>query len=309
MTCLSFYQEGLDFIPSCVFEDVSLTDLRLANNSITDISPMRGNTNLVHLDFGLNYIHDISPLSGNHFLTTLHIPGNKLERIDALCGCTNLTYLDLTYNPRLKTLPQDLCKLKLLSSLFIGECQIEDLTPVGGCTSLVTLHAYANHAIEDVSPLTSLQNLQTLNLDENIISDLEPLRECMSLIVLHVNNNRIKSIPKMELAELYADDNKIQDISVIKDIRTLHTLSVSRNRIRDVSPLKDTEIIHLWLSGNALCDITPLIGNCPLTSCDVKGCSLDNNQLLMMKRMCYLNRKNLDSRYINLREMCRDYME
>lgn len=309
-SCLSFYHEGLDVIPSCVFQDTSLTDLRLDNNSITDISQLRGNTTLTHLNIGLNYVNDISPLADNHFLTMLHLPGNKLENIDALCGCTNLTYLDLTYNPKLKTLPPDLYKLTRLLSLFIGECQIEDLSPVGGCTSLVTLHAFSNHAIEDISPLTSLQNLQTLNLDENLISNLSPLRECMSLVVLHVSTNRIKSIPEMELIELYADDNKIQDISVFRDNKTLEVLSVSRNLIRDVSPLKDSEIMHLWLSGNTLiCDITHLIGNCPLTSCDVKGCSLDNNQRFIIKRMCRLNRKNLNNRYDNLRDICRDHMK
>ena len=71
----------------------NLTWLRLRNNSISDISALAGLTNLTWLNLGGNLmISDISVLSDLTNLTSLYLYGNSISDISALASLTNLTF-------------------------------------------------------------------------------------------------------------------------------------------------------------------------------------------------------------------------
>ncbi|WOO91909.1 leucine-rich repeat domain-containing protein (plasmid) [Mollicutes bacterium LVI A0078] len=66
----------------------------MGNNSISDITPLSGLTNLTYL-YLYTSISDITPLSGLTNLTDLYLGNNSISDITPLSGLTNLTDLDL----------------------------------------------------------------------------------------------------------------------------------------------------------------------------------------------------------------------
>ena len=88
----------------------NLTSLNLQSNSITDISPLKGLTKLTQLYLGGNTITDLSALEGLSNLTTLYLWGNSITDVSSLEGLINLTRLDIGENPIQNTSP--LCTLQ-----------------------------------------------------------------------------------------------------------------------------------------------------------------------------------------------------
>ena len=79
-------------------EQPTLTWLNLEDNTISDISPVTGLTNLTYLSLGENNISDISPVTGLTNLTRLYLSWNTISDISPVTGLTNLTRLYLSWN-------------------------------------------------------------------------------------------------------------------------------------------------------------------------------------------------------------------
>ena len=127
-----------------------LTALELQDNSISDISALKGLPALRNLYLNGNSISDISALKGLTTLTTLYLYDNSISDISALKGLTKLTKLDLSGN------------------------SISDVSALEGLTALITLNLRGN-PISDYDPLRRLlaaiaeiEGHQGLTLDINI---------------------------------------------------------------------------------------------------------------------------------------------
>ena len=120
------------------------------SNSIKDLSPLAGLTNMTWLDLSQNNIADLSPLAGLTNLTWLDIGGNNLSNISPVSGLINLTALRLWRN------------------------NIKDISPVTDLTHLTELNLNHNN-ITDTSAVAGLTNLTRLRLRDNNISDISPL--------------------------------------------------------------------------------------------------------------------------------------
>ena len=130
-----------------------LTQLRtliLRSNNITDISALAELANLTRLWADNNNISDISALAGLANLTSLNLGGNNITDISLVAGLTNLIELWLGYN------------------------SITDIPAVVKLTNLTALGLQGNN-ISDLSFLSGLTNLKTLRVEYNSISDLSPL--------------------------------------------------------------------------------------------------------------------------------------
>ena len=77
---------------------VSLVQLELADNQISDISPLANLTSLTNLWLNDNQINDISSLANLTSLTWPHLEENQISDISALSSLINLIYLHLQYN-------------------------------------------------------------------------------------------------------------------------------------------------------------------------------------------------------------------
>ena len=150
----------------------NLRELDLANNSISDISTVARLTNLTRLELMYNSISDISAVAGLTNLSTLRLYNNSISDISALAGLTNLTWLEL-WNNDISDISA-VVGLTNLTWMVLGSNAISDISAVAGLTNLSTLRLY-NNSISDISALAGLTKLTSLHLGYNTISDISAL--------------------------------------------------------------------------------------------------------------------------------------
>ena len=171
---------GTPIAPS---EMATLTRLEASNVNISDLTGLEHATNLTNLLLGQthvegvgwinsNSVSDLSPLSGLTNLTGLWLERNAFTDISPLAGLTNLTELNLGGNNLSNISP--VAGLTNLRQLWLWDNNISDISPVAGLTNLIELILQSN-AISDISPLSGLTNLTGLWLADNTISDISPL--------------------------------------------------------------------------------------------------------------------------------------
>ena len=169
---------GAPIVPS---EMETLTRLEAQNTNISDLTGLEYATNLTELYLGdthvegegwinSNSIEDLSPLAGLTNLTWLILNQNNITDISAVAGLTNLTWLDLGGNNLSNISP--VAGLANLTGLRLWKNNIVDISPVAGLTNLTELRLNQNN-ISDISPLgtnTGLGNGDTVNVQGNPLS-------------------------------------------------------------------------------------------------------------------------------------------
>ncbi len=194
------------------------------SNTISDLSPLAGLTQLNSLDLERNEISDISPLSGLTGLSVLYLSTNSISDVSPLSGLTRLKTLDISANSISDI--SILSELIQLNIFFLSYNSISDISVLSELTQLQLLYLGAN-TVSDISPLANLTQLSELSLGVNSISDVSPLSGLTQLQRLHLLHN------------------SISDISPLANLRELIVLYLSSNNITDVSPLVDLNLTGL----------------------------------------------------------------
>lgn len=138
----------------------NLKKLKLNENEIADISPLKNLTKLEYLEIQRNRIVDLKPLEKLTNLTFLKLYNNLIEDITPLSNLTNLTGLDLHYN-----------------------------VTVGGDES----HKIISKGITDISALKNLKKLEFLDISANRIEDISILKNFDKIKDLDFSGNRVKN--------------------------------------------------------------------------------------------------------------------
>ena len=242
------------------------THLILALNSISNLTPLAGLTQLHTLELYGNQISDLSPLAGLTGLLNLHLDFNNISDLTPLSELSKLEHLTLNQNNVTDVSPlRWLFNMKVLS---LAQNKIKNISPLLELHGLVELHLDFND-IDDIEPLfvgydnVSINlvsfkgDLQTLTFSGNKISDISPLGKLhhAELIAFRTASN---------LKTLIALDNGISDILALRNLRELEFVMLCNNEITDIAPLEGLPRLE-WLSlyGNKIGDITPLINNKP----------------------------------------------
>ena len=258
-----------------------LTELRLGDNNITDISSLSGLINLRRLGLGRNSVTDISPLSGLTNLRRLGLSNNGITDVSALVsvlsGLTNLTALHLKDNGI--TDISSLSGLTNLTELRLSGNRVRDISPLLGLTNLRNLELPSG--IQDLPALgrvlSSMTHLTSLSLLNNNIADVSALIPVLSDLTdlrdLNLNDNDITNLSPLavltNLTSLHLWNNNISDISAIVVLTNLTNLYLGNNSISDLSPLAElTNLTSLNLWNNNISDILPLVENTGLGSQD-----------------------------------------
>jgi hypothetical protein len=147
-----------------------LTELRLFDNRIDDLSMISGLTNLRTLNLSRNQISDLTPLAGLTALTTLNLSHNQINDLTPLAGLTNLNTLILCGN------------------------DVSDLSPLAGLQNLTVLETRDNQ-IYDLTPLANFVSLQELLLDNNLFSDISTLNGLENLRYVSLEGNSFLGTP------------------------------------------------------------------------------------------------------------------
>ena len=211
---------------------------------------------------GAESVSDLTPLSGLTNLETLVLYNNEISDLQPLASLVNLRTLRLELN-RIEDIGP-LAKLHKLESLQITNNRIADLGPLSGLSQLRTLWLSDNR-IEDISPLGELASLRNLYLSGNRVTDLGIFAE-LALCDLRLAGNGIEDISALRrmnqettcFINLDLSDNAIRDITPIGELERLSSLNLSNNRIEDARGLRNPELRYLDLEGNKLARIPDL---------------------------------------------------
>ena len=160
-----------------------LTYLEARNTDITDLTGLEGATNLKELELGRedvgdgswqnsNSVSDLSPLAGLTQLEGLNLRQNAVKDISALARLTHLTHLSVEEN-RVSDVSV-LIRLTNLVDLWLDGNQISDISPLAGLTQVTRLGIGVNN-ISDISAVAGLTNLTFMRMGGNNISDISPL--------------------------------------------------------------------------------------------------------------------------------------
>ena len=185
------------------------------NNTIWDLSPLAGLTQLTYLSLDGNNISDVSPLTALTQLTRLGLGYNHISDLSPLAGLTHLTHLYL-YRNNISDISR-LAALTHLTHLGLGGNSISDVSRIAGLTHLTHLGLGYNHAISDISRLAALTHLTHLSLYRNSISDI----------------SRLAALTQLNW--LLLSDNTISDISPLTELTQLEYLNLLNNPLSDES--------------------------------------------------------------------------
>ena len=251
-------------------EYIEAEERSINSNSVSDISPIAGLTNLTTLNLTNNSVADISPIAGLTKLTWLYLTNNSVTDISPIAGLTNLKTLSLINNSVADISP--IAGLTKLKKLYLNSNSIADISPVAGLTKLTVL-ILTNNSVTDISPIVGLTNLTTLNLTNNSVTDISPVAGLTKLTVLNLTNNSVTDISPIagltNLTWLYLKNNSIADISPVAGLTKLTVLNLNSNSVIAISSVAGlTNLTTLNLTNNSIADISPLLENTGLGSED-----------------------------------------
>lgn len=241
----------------------ALDSLSLADNSLSDLSPLRTLGSLDVLDLSRNRFQDLSPLAELRELRSLTLDGNPLGGLVPLYELPNLRFLSLRGcaldAEALRALAEALPACAILSDANSPElCEIS----LGGTSFLSDVRELnlSGRGIRDISVLAICKELQWLNLSGNEISELQGLMNLPRLSTLDISRNQVADLRPLigiaTLKTLKAADNAISDVSPLSAMGNLQTLDLSGNDIADFSTLRRlTSLTALRLDRTGLKDI------------------------------------------------------
>lgn len=139
----------------------------------------------------------------------------------------------------------DPCVYPLLTGmkdLFLGQGDLEDLTPLSTLTNLVTLRAAINK-VSDIKPLAPLTKMDRLDLGRTQVMDITPVGNMTAL------------------TELQLDETPVSDLSPLRACTKLEKVSIKQTRVKDVSPLRDMKKLKfLYVEGAPIENMNVLDG-------------------------------------------------
>jgi hypothetical protein len=157
---------ALEHLPDNIVKLTHVTTLDLSNLPISDISALRGFSQLQTLRLSRTQITDFTPLQSLTRLKGLDLSGTQITDITPLQELAGLRKLDLAY-----TQVTDITPLKNLSglqTLFISGTQVNDLRPIadlrslrdGALQGLYFRETPAASASQELRRLTEIRNSQ-----------------------------------------------------------------------------------------------------------------------------------------------------
>ena len=155
----------------------NLTHLKLNENEISDITPLKDLKKLEYLEFSRNRVVDVTPLKGLTNLTFLKLYNNWIEDVTPLAGLVNLEGLDLHNNVH----------QQLVNGKRINSGGVSDVSALKDLTKLNFLDLSANN-LKDVSVIKNFDKIKDIDLSGNHIQTYVGLGESIAKRYVAVEN-------------------------------------------------------------------------------------------------------------------------
>ena len=248
----------------------ALTRLSLANNRITDLSPISGLGGLRILDLSGNDLRDISPLKKLSNLHSLTLDRNPLGDLSPLYGLEELSSLSLR-GVQLREGEVEALSAALPRCAIFCDGESQDVVSI--CLSGVHFDTAATQldlsglGLREIQCLSQCTELRSLNLSDNEIGDLSPLMNMQKLERLRIAGNQTADLRPLiglsSLRQLDASRNAVSETSAVGSLTLLQSLDLSDNPIGDFSGLRkmsNLETLRLENTGLADKDLPELAG-------------------------------------------------
>jgi internalin A len=243
--------EGIQAFASCNYKEIILS-----NQKLTDLTPLRALTTLVHIGAPNNEIESISALGSLTGLKTLSVPNNRIRSLAGLEGLINLQTVTIRDN--------EISDLEVirhwtrLEHLVAGDNSISSLEPLSHLPMLRTLKLYKLN-LRNEAELTHLRRLTTLkelDIAMNGIADITPISGLTNLRILSLMNNNIKDLSPLaamsNLERLYVSNNRMKELDSLKPLTGLRYVAVSHNWISSLKPLQEHHLLEAYFSHNRI---------------------------------------------------------
>lgn len=155
----------------------NLTHLKLNENEISDITPLKDLKKLEYLEFSRNRVVDVTPLKDLTNLTFLKLYNNWIEDVTPLAGLINLEGLDLHNNVH----------QEIIDGKRINSGGISDISSLKNLTKLNFLDLSANN-LKDVSVIKNFDKIKDIDLSGNHIETYVGLGESIAKRYVAVAN-------------------------------------------------------------------------------------------------------------------------
>ncbi|MEM7032351.1 MAG: leucine-rich repeat domain-containing protein [Chloroflexota bacterium] len=182
-------------------------------------------------------------------------PGTKWNRAGQLVSL----YAAYTYMPKL---PLEICQLRNLTTLDLGNNILEELPPeIGNLSSLARLALNSNRLKRLPSEIGNLSNLTTLDLRSNQLNELPvEIVQMSNVRKLYLSNNQLSKLPS-EIVQMYnlqrlnLNNNQLTELPIeIFQMSKLRRLHLTNNRLREFPAeiVQLNNLTSLSLGGNEL---------------------------------------------------------
>lgn len=247
----------------------TLRQLWVQGLGIESLEGLQYAVNLTGLAIYNNEITDLSPIAGMHDLMVLYAHNNPVESLEPVASLTNLMIIEVSDN--------DMASLAALTELHelrhVGAARmpnLTDLSPLAG-KALNYLWLNGDTGIEDFSLITEFTGLQALLVGDTQFSDAD-----LQMVSSFTNLGRLQlwsvtgitdltPIIGLPLYELDVGGTSVSDLSPVYGMAgSLVSFSAFGLGLSDaeIGFLTDfSELDGLWLHGNALTDLGPLVAN------------------------------------------------
>ena len=176
----------------------------LQGNELTDISGLGKNQDCMKLlKLSDNKIKSIAPLKGFTMLEALSIDNNEIEDLSPLSECTQLLGLSAGRNKISDIKPLENCMM--IAYLDLGDNQIKDISPLAGHRADKKVLLLQNNKISDISTLAVTPEYYCLALYGNPVRDVSVIgsfENSKAVDFLYLSWNDSSDYTSMALTEM-----------------------------------------------------------------------------------------------------------
>ncbi len=291
-----------DISPLSVLENIE--SLKASNTSINNLEPLRDLEGLEFLDVSNTNISDLGPLSFSRELKILKIEDTQISNLTPIIYHNGLRYLYCDNIPapdekieafanqnreclvmyRTKELQswwnlldQEWKSIftKHLSAVFSHdqkEDQDNKLIPgkddLHKIISLRVINIQHNYSIEEMEPLTMLENLRNLQISGTKITALSPLSGLKDLESIDISENPVDDLSPLANLEkvryINIENTPIEDLEPIAGWSNLEKLNCAGTLVKDLKPLADLHKLAIINCANTQVRILKHIEHLPV---------------------------------------------
>lgn len=192
---------ALDRIPDEVAGWRTLARVNLDGTQVSDLSPLRGLSELWSVSADDTRVADLSPLAGMTGLRTLWLNRTPVADLAPLADLRSLEYL------------------------LLEDTAVSDLTPLRRLRTLSNLSLHGAAGVADISALADTGNLLLLSLDRTAVADIGPVRALRRLARLSVAGTAVQDVSPLaglaHMAGLFLTRSQVADLRPLQNLSLL----------------------------------------------------------------------------------------